>query len=104
MLHELRCYELRADGAEAYLELFEMVGLPIATRYMHLVGYWRNMSGNPNAVTHLWGHEDFAGRQAARDKLAVDPGWREAYLPRALPLIVRQHVTLLQATEFSPLR
>ncbi|MCR4265031.1 NIPSNAP family protein [Nitratireductor sp. ZSWI3] len=104
MLHELRIYELRVDGVAPYLKLFETVGLPIVQRYMKLVGYWRNVSGNPNGVTHLWAHESFATRQAAREGLANDAEWRDRYLPRALPLIERQHVTLLQAMDFSPIR
>lgn len=103
MLHELRSYELRPDGAAAYLELFEAVGLPIARRHMRLMGYWRHVSGDPNAVTHLWEHESFASRQIARERLTLDPEWRESYLPQALPLIERQHVMLLEAVRFSPI-
>lgn len=104
MIHELRTYTLRVDGAAAYLTLFETVGLPIARQHMKLLGYWRSMSGDPNAVLHLWEHDDVAARQASRDRLAADAEWQGTYLPQALPLIVAQNVTLMQATPFSPIR
>ena len=77
--------------------------LPIREKYSRNVGYWQTEVGQLNEVVHLWVYKDLNERAAARSKALADPDW-QAFLGKALPLLVNMQSTVLIPTPASPMK
>ncbi|MEX2647577.1 MAG: NIPSNAP family protein [Alphaproteobacteria bacterium] len=104
MIYELRTYTLRPGTMAEFLLRVERDGLPIARKYLKLVGYWQSETGTLNQMFHMWAHDSLDARAANRAKLMADPDWHETYLKYVLPLFERQETVILKPTPFSPLQ
>jgi hypothetical protein len=104
MIYELRTYTLRPGTMAEFLTRVARDGLPIASKYLKLVGYWQAETGVLNQAFHLWSHDSLDARTANRAKLMADPDWTEKYLKFVLPLFEKQETVILNPTAFSPLK
>jgi NIPSNAP len=52
---------------------------------------------------HLWVYKDLNERAAARSKALADPDW-QAFLGKALPLLISMQSTVLIPTPVSPMK
>ena len=56
MIIDHRTYQIKHGMEQAYLKIFEEVGLPIQLRHLgNLVAYFKTAIGPVNEVIHLWG-------------------------------------------------
>ena len=103
MIQEMRIYELKIGLLGEYLEFFETVGLPIASRHLNLAGFWTQDYGDFNEIYHLWTFQDLDQRLTARAALQADPDWQTKFLPRAREMVARQRNLILRPACFSPM-
>jgi hypothetical protein len=102
LIQELRIYEIRPGRTREYLEHFEGIGLPIASKYMFLAGFWTSEFGALNEIYHLWDFRDLEHRNRVRAALHSDAKWQSDFMPRALELVAAQRNLILRPTTFSP--
>ena len=103
MIYDMRTYAIRPGGVPGYMALFGAKGLPLLSRYATLVGYFHVETGGLlNRVVHVWRYENRAGRQAQRAALMAEPGWRDGFLPEAMPHLLEQRSDLIRLAAFSP--
>jgi len=104
MLIEQRTYQLKPGALHEFLRIYEEEGLALQTQALgHLIGYFKPESGDVNRVIHLWGFESYEERGRRRAQLSAMPQWRE-FLGKAGAFVIAQHVELLSAANFSPIR
>ena len=103
MIHELRTYTLRPDKVLEYLRLTREIGYPLRSRHSPCRGYWTTEVGDLNEAVHLWVYKDLNERAAARAKALADPEW-QAFLGKALPLLITMQSTVLIPTPASPMK
>ncbi|MBI3286152.1 MAG: NIPSNAP family protein [Burkholderiales bacterium] len=101
MIYELRTYDFAPADLAPYLKLFEAEGLPVISGYADLTGYWIADTGAMPRTVHLWAYESLEHRAQQRRALYDDARWVKDFLPRALPLIRRQHSQLLNPLSIS---
>jgi len=102
MIVEQRTYTLYPGKTNEYLRIYQEEGLAVQTRVLgRLVGYYSSEIGVVNQLVHMWAYDDFNDRQKRRAALHAEPQW-QAYLPKVLPLIMRQETQILIPTAFSP--
>ncbi len=77
--------------------------LPSREKYSRNVCYWQTEAGQLNEAVHLWVYKDLNERAAARAKALGDPDW-QAFLGKALPLLVTMQSTVLIPTPVSPMK
>src|SRR5215471_11108900 len=77
--------------------------LPSREKYSRNVCYWQTEAGQLNEAVHLWVYKDLNERAAARAKALGDPEW-QAFLGKALPLLVSMQSTVLIPTPVSPMK
>lgn len=104
MIYEMRTYQIKVGETQRYVKQFEEKGLPIVSRYCHLIGYWVVESGTLNKVVHIWAFYDLEQRRIARARWWQDEEWLNDYLPLALPLVISQESVFLSPVSFSPIR
>ena len=104
VLFEMRTYTLRPGRVAAYVADFEQRGLPVISRYAHLVAYWITEVGTLHQVIHVWRYQDAAHRATQRARLYADTDWVDGYLPRSLDDVITQQSQLLTAAPFSPVQ
>lgn len=102
MIHEWRCYRLKAGAAPDYLALLADEGLPLVTRHLPLMGYWLAETGTLNTIHHLWSYADWAERESCRAALAAEEAWVRGFVPKAFALVEEQRNRLLKITRTSP--
>lgn len=96
MIYELRTYTTPAGKAPLLSKFSTEIARPIrGDDYGKLEGYWLTEIGPLNQVMHLWSYADFNERQAKRAALSQNERWTGEYLPKALPLILRQDIRLM---------
>lgn len=96
MIYELRTYTTPPGMAPQLAKYSSEIGRPIrGDDYGKLEGYWLTEIGPLNQVMHLWSYEDLNDRQAKRAALGQNTRWRDEFLPKAGPLILRQDIRLL---------
>lgn len=96
MLYEMRTYTTPAGKAPVLAELSADVARSIrGDEYGKLEGYWVTEVGPLNKCMHLWSYEGLQHREERRAALGQNDRWRNEYLPRALPLILRQDIRLM---------
>lgn len=102
MIYDHRTYTCRYGTVQAYLALYEKLGLAVQRRHLgEPVLYATTEVGNLNAVVHIWAYEDLADRAKKRAALAADPDW-QAYVKasRELRAIAEQTTTILTKCGF----
>ena len=103
MLYDFRTYELKPGALPAYQAAVREVALPVRRRYgIALAGWYYPEVGTLNRVVHIWAFRDWAHLAEAKRAFRQDPQWVNDYLPRVLPLIVRQHAQVMRAPDFAP--
>ena len=96
MIYELRTYTTPPGMAPQLAKYSSEIGRPIrGDDYGKLEGYWLTEIGPLNQVMHLWSYEDLNDRQAKRAALGKNTRWRDEFLPKAGPLILRQDIRLM---------
>jgi len=103
MIYDFRTYDLKPGTVPDYLAAVREVALPVRQRYgIKLAGWYYTEIGTLNRVVHIWAFRDWAHLAQAKPQFRADPQWVGDYLPRVLPLIVRQRSQVMQAADFSP--
>src|SRR5207237_663178 len=77
--------------------------LPSREKYSRNVCYWQTEAGQLNEAVHLWVYKDLNERAAARAKALGDPDW-QAFLGKALPLLMSMQSAVLIPTTVSPMK
>ena len=96
MIHELRTYTLTVGSVPEFLKLGQEEGLPVRGDICgKLVGFWFTEFDTLNQVTHIWAHEDLNARQAGRARLAQCEPWMKDFVPKIIPMILKQDITFL---------
>src|SRR2546429_588176 len=129
MIYELRTYTLQPGKQPEYLKLNAEVGRKIRgdkygkfeagklggwltlakgvlrsrEKYSRNVCYWQTEAGQLNEAVHLWVYKDLNERAAARAKALGDPDW-QAFLGKALPLLMSMQSAVLIPTTVSPMK
>jgi len=101
-VYELRWYRAYPGKLGEWLNLAKGV-LPSREKYSRNVCYWQTEAGQLNEAVHLWVYKDLNERAAARAKALGDPEW-QAFLGKALPLLVGMQSTVLIPTTVSPMK
>jgi hypothetical protein len=88
MIVDHRTYKIRLGKLADYLKLYEAEGLPLQLKHLgHCVGWYvSNDIGPLSQVVHMWAYKDLADREARRNALAAEPGWKQ-FLDKALPML-----------------
>ena len=96
MIYEMRTYTTPAGKAPVLANLSAEIARNIrGDEFGKLEGYWITEVGPLNKCMHLWSYDDLEHREARRAALGGNERWRTEYLPRALPLILRQDIRLM---------
>ncbi len=96
MIHELRTYTFHPGKLPAYLDLAANVGRPVrGNDYGTNHGYWVSEFGQLNQLWHLWSYPSLDERARLRAALAANERWRTEYVPKIVPLMIRQDVRFL---------
>lgn len=104
MIVEQRIYSFAPGKVNAYLDLYEKQGLPLAKEKLGMpLGVFYTEVGQLNTVVSLWGYPSFEERLRRRGELAQLAGWK-AYAEQALPLVLGQQTSLLLPAAFSPIK
>ena len=103
MIVEMRTYTLHIGKTGEYLRHYQAEGLEVQKRILgNLVGFYTTEIGEDlNQLIHMWGYSDLNDRPARRTALFKDPAWL-AYIPKIVPLLVKQESRILIPTSFSP--
>ena len=98
MIYELRTYTIKAGGIPTVVKHSGEVGRQVrGDNYGKLEGYWFTDIGPLNQVIHLWSWESLDERTRLRGELAKNKAWNEDYIPVLRPLMIKQHVRILDA-------
>ena len=103
MIYDLRIYDLRPGALPEYMAAVREVALPVRQRCgVTLVSWYFTEIGTLDRVYHTWAFRDWQHYREAKQAFRNDPDWKQKYLPRVLPLILRQSNQIVQAADFSP--
>lgn len=104
MIYNVRTYTLHPRMTKKYVDLFETMAMPVATRRgFRLIGYFTSRVGALNQVVHIWAYEDMAEFEIKRTEREADPDW-QAFLEATTGLVAAQEDKLMSPTRFSPLQ
>ena len=109
MIYELRTYWAAPGKHEALHARFRTLTLGVFARHhMHVIGFWtpEPSSEETGDLVYLLAFPNHAALQQAWDAFRADPEWQagKAASEAEGPLVTRLHSTLLQPTDYSPLR
>jgi hypothetical protein len=105
MIVEERCYTAQVGRAKEWLDYYEKHAFPIQQKYLgKCIGFFTTEVGTLNQIVHLWAYDSLAHREAARAKMAQDPGWQKFVAEQPKQLLVSQETRILNPTSFSPLK
>ena len=100
MIYEFRTYTTGPGQAPLLAKYSAEIGRPIrGDDHGKLEGYWLTEIGPLNQVMHLWSYEDMNHRSEVKAKLAANEAWKNEYLTKTGPLIIRQDNRLMTATK-----
>lgn len=102
MIVEQRCYTIKTGSAPQFWALYEQYGLKVQRRVLgNLIGHYVTDMGDLNIIVHMWAYENYADREARREKLGAEADWK-TYLAksRELGLIIKQQNNVLKAAPF----
>ena len=104
MIIDHRTYQIKHGMEQAYLKIFEEVGLPIQLRHLgNLVAYFKTAIGPVNEVIHLWGYKSLADMEDRRARRDADPEWA-IYKENIAGMLEVQVNKILSPTQFSPMK
>lgn len=104
MIIEQRIYTFAPGKVNAYLDLYEKQGLPLAREKLGTpLGVFYTEVGQLNTVVSLWGYASFEERMRRRAELAQLAAWK-AYAEQAVPMVLGQQTSLLLPASFSPIK
>ena len=99
MIYEFRTYTTQPGKAPLLASYSADIGRAIrGDDHGKLEGYWLTELGPLNQVMHLWSYNDMNHRAEVKARLAANDAWRNEYLPKAQPLMIRQENRLMTAT------
>ena len=102
MIIEERIYTLHPGKVPVYMKYYQDEGLAIQQAILgNLIGWHYTDVGPQNQIIHMWGYDSYADRDCRRGKLAESPEWK-AFLPKIIPLIIRQENKSLIPAPWSP--
>jgi len=102
MIVEQRCYTIKGGSAPQFWALYEQYGLKVQRRVLgNLIGHYVTDIGELNIIVHMWAYENYADREARREKLGAEADWK-VYLAksREMGLIIKQENSVLKAAPF----
>ncbi len=103
MIYDMRIYDIAPGRLPEYMAAVREVGLPVREKHgVTLVHWYYTEVGTLNRVFHTWAYRDWAHLAEAKARFRQDPDWSGKYLPRVLPLVVRQSNQIVLAADFSP--
>jgi hypothetical protein len=104
MIVEQRIYSFAPGKMNAYLDLYEKQGMPLAKEKLGTpLGIFYTEVGQLNTVVSLWRYDSFEDRLRRRAQLAQEPSWKK-YAEQAVPLVLGQQTSLLLPANFSPIK
>ena len=101
-VYELRWYRAHPGKLAEWFGHTRAI-LPIREKYSRNVAYWQTEVSQLNEGVHLWVYRDLNERAAARAKALADPEW-QAFIGKALPLLVSMQAVVLNPTPVSPMK
>jgi len=104
MIFEMRTYTIKIGKLGDYIKHFEIVGMPIISKYAKLIGYWHTESGELNQIIHIWAYDDLNTRALKRAELYKDKNWLQNFIPTALPMLDKQESRIMTPSSFSPIK
>jgi len=104
MVVDLRTYTVKPGKLAAFLKLYQDHAWPLQQKYLGTcLGWYTVIEGTLNTVVHLWRYDSQADREARRQAMALDPGWKEfLLLSEEAALLVEMKNIFLAPTSFSP--
>lgn len=104
MVIEERTYSVVPGQVPTLIALYEREGYAAHRRHLgDPIGWFTSEFGTLNQIVHMWRFDSLEDRDRRRAALYTDPEWL-AFLPKALPFILKQENRILKPTTFSPLR
>ena len=104
MIFDMRIYDVRPGTVPQYMAAVREVALPVRQKYgVQLVSWYYTEIGTLNRIYHTWAFRDWEHLNTAKAGFRNDPEWKNNYLPRVQPLIVRQRNQIVIPADFSPL-
>jgi hypothetical protein len=102
MIVEQRTYTLRPGRVPEYMRLYEDEGFVIQAPILgNLLGWYYTDFGPQNQIVHMWGYDSYVERDRRRAELGKSAAW-QGFLPKILPLILRQENRTLLPAPWSP--
>ena len=102
MIIEQRTYTLHPGKVPDYMRHYEAEGLAVQQPILgKLVGWYSVDFGPQNQIIHLWAYDSYEERTRRRAELGESAAW-QAFLPKILPLILRQESKTLMPAPWSP--
>jgi hypothetical protein len=102
MIIEQRTYTLHPGKVPEYMRLYEAEGLKVQQPILgKLVGWYSVDFGPQNQIIHMWAYDSYEERARRRAELGKSAAW-QAFLPKILPLILRQENKTLLPASWSP--
>jgi len=103
MVIEERSYTIQPERMKEYLALYEREGLPIQSKVLRMLGYFRSEGELLNQVVHLWAYDSMEDYSRRRAELQVAPGWKD-YVAKVKPFYTQQECRILAPLPWSPIR
>lgn len=102
MIIEQRTYTLHPGKIPEYMKHYGAEGLKVQEPILgKLVGWYAVDFGPQNQIIHMWAYDSYADRDKRRAELGQSKEW-QAFLPKILPLILRQENKTLLPAPWSP--
>jgi hypothetical protein len=102
MIIEQRTYTLHPGKVPEYMRHYEAEGLTVQEPILgKLVGWYAVDFGPQNQIIHMWAYDSYEERTRRRAELGKSAAW-QAFLPKILPLILRQENKTLIPAPWSP--
>ncbi|WP_226553887.1 NIPSNAP family protein [Celeribacter naphthalenivorans] len=93
---DFRTYKIDHGKMGTFLQTSEDHALPVMRRHIGPpLGYYLNISGDTNEITHLWGYDGMGDMEARRESRNADPTWRN-YLEASHGIYERQDTQILK--------
>lgn len=107
MIYELRVYEVMPGKMGALNKRFAEITHGYFQKYgIKEIGYWTAMIGTSGELTYMLAYPDLAAREKAWAAFGADPERLKAFAETEKdgPLVARIRSSILQATNYSPLK
>ncbi|UCH02176.1 MAG: NIPSNAP family protein [Candidatus Bathyarchaeota archaeon] len=107
MIYEWRIYEVMPGKMSMLNNVFEKLLVKLFKKHgIRVIGFWQTVIGTGSRLYYLVSFENLAGRDKAWNSFYSDPefikGWANA--AREGPLVAKVINTILQPTQYSPMK